>query len=43
MKHSGVTGGLEVTADVFELAASIVLDQPENVFTLSRPTALVGP
>jgi ornithine carbamoyltransferase len=30
MEHTGMTGGLEVTGEVFESAASIVFDQAEN-------------
>jgi len=30
MEHTGMTGGLEVTGDVFESQASIVFDQAEN-------------
>ena len=30
MEHTGMTGGLEVTGDVFESPASIVFDQAEN-------------
>jgi ornithine carbamoyltransferase len=30
MEHTGMTGGLEVTGEVFESGASIVFDQAEN-------------
>jgi len=30
MEHTGMTGGLEVTSDVFNSPASIVFDQAEN-------------
>jgi len=30
MEHTGMTGGLEVTGEVFNSAASIVFDQAEN-------------
>jgi ornithine carbamoyltransferase len=30
MEHTGMTGGLEVTGEVFESPASIVFDQAEN-------------
>jgi len=30
MEHTGMTGGLEVTGEVFESNASIVFDQAEN-------------
>jgi ornithine carbamoyltransferase len=30
MEHTGMTGGLEVTGEVFESQASIVFDQAEN-------------
>ena len=30
MEHTGMTGGLEVTGDVFNSEASIVFDQAEN-------------
>jgi ornithine carbamoyltransferase len=30
MEHTGMTGGLEVTGEVFGSAASIVFDQAEN-------------
>jgi ornithine carbamoyltransferase len=30
MEHTGMSGGLEVTGEVFESQASIVFDQAEN-------------
>jgi len=30
MEHTGMSGGLEVTGEVFESPASIVFDQAEN-------------
>jgi ornithine carbamoyltransferase len=30
MEHTGMTGGLEVTGEVFESEASVVFDQAEN-------------
>jgi ornithine carbamoyltransferase len=38
MEHTGMSGGLEVTGEVFESQASIVFDQAENrLHTIKSP------